>query len=333
MACIVCFVRQKHPTLGGTKQMKNVKFFMFSTMIGSALVLGACGNGDKAGTGNEEATKTLSGSVSGDGSSTVAPITEALVEEYVLVQPKVKVTAGASGTGGGFEKFIAGETDFSNASRPIKEEEATKLKEAGIDYTELEVAYDGLSIVVNSENDWATDLTVEDLKKLWVEDGTTKKWSDINPEWPDEEVVFYSPGTDSGTYDYFNEIILEDEDIVKAATLSEDDNVLVQGVQGDKNAIGFFGYAYYLANKDSLNVVKIDGVEPTNETIESGDYTPLSRPLFVYVKNSAVKENEAVYDFMKFSLENAGEMAEAVGYVSLPEEDYESGLDVLEGLK
>lgn len=327
------FVRQKQPTLGGTTQMKKVKFFMLSTMIGSALVLGACGNGDKAGNGNEEATKTLSGSVSGDGSSTVAPITEALVEEYQQVQPDVKVTAGASGTGGGFEKFIAGETDFSNASRPIKDEEASKLKEEGIDYTELEIAKDGLTIVVNSENDWAKDLTIEDLKKLWVEDGTTKKWSDINPEWPDEEVVFYSPGTDSGTFDYFNEVVLEDEDIVKSATLSEDDNVLVQGVQGDKNAIGYFGYAYYLANKDSLNDVKIDGVEPTNETIESGEYTPLSRSLFVYVKNSSVNENEAVYDFMKYSLENAGEMAEAVGYVSLPEEKYTEDLDALEGLK
>ncbi len=326
---IVLFVRQKQPFLGGTRQMKKFKFVMMSTMIGSALLLGACGNGDSKDNGEEN----LSGSVTGDGSSTVAPITEALVEEYAGVQPDVQVTAGVSGTGGGFEKFIAGETDFSNASRPIKEEEAAKLKEAGIEYTELEVAYDGLSIVVNKENDWAKDLTVEDLKKLWVEDGTTKKWSDINPEWPDEEVVFYSPGTDSGTFDYFNEIILEDEDIVKAATLSEDDNVLVQGVQGDKNAIGFFGYAYYLANKDSMSVVTIDGVEPTNETIESGEYSPLSRPLFVYVKNDSVKENEAVYDFMKFTLENAGDMAEAVGYVRSPEETYKEDLEALEAIK
>jgi len=306
---------------------------MMSTMIGSALILGACGDDNAERNGDSDATKNLSGSVTGDGSSTVAPITEALVEEYAAVQPDVQVTAGVSGTGGGFEKFIAGETDFSNASRPIKDEEAEKLKEAGIEFTELEVAYDGLSIVVNPENDWAKDLTVEDLKKLWVEDGTTKKWSDINPEWPDEEVVFYSPGTDSGTFDYFNEVILEDEDIVKAATLSEDDNVLVQGVQGDKNAIGFFGYAYYLANKDSMNVVTIDGIEPTNETIESGEYSPLSRPLFVYVKNNSVKENEAVYDFMKFTIENAGEMAEAVGYVSLPKEEYTKDLEALEGLK
>lgn len=311
--------------------MKNLKFYMMSAMIGSALLLGACGDEEAGANGKE--SESLSGSVSGDGSSTVAPITEALVEEYAAVQPDVRVTAGVSGTGGGFEKFIAGETDFSNASRPIKEEEVAKLKEAGIDYTELEVAYDGLSIVVNSENDWAKDLSVEDLKKLWVEDGTTKKWSDINPDWPEEEVIFYSPGTDSGTFDYFNEIILEDEDIVKATTLSEDDNVLVQGVTGDKYAIGFFGYAYYLANKDSMNIVTIDGIEPTNETIETGEYTPLSRPLFVYVKNDSVKENEAVYDFMKFTLENAGDMAEAVGYVRLPEEKYNEDLKALESLK
>jgi phosphate transport system substrate-binding protein len=149
------FVRQNQPILGGTRQMKNWKFFMMSTMIGSALVLGACGNEETEGNGNDEETEKLSGSVSGDGSSTVAPITEALVEEYSAVQPDVKVTAGVSGTGGGFEKFIAGETDFSNASRPIKEEEAAKLDEAGIDYTELEIAYDGLSIVVNKDNDWA----------------------------------------------------------------------------------------------------------------------------------------------------------------------------------
>jgi len=314
--------------------MKNMKFFMMSAMIGTSLILGACGSDETDGTEKTgEATESLSGSVSGDGSSTVSPITEALVEEYSLVQKDVKVTAGVSGTGGGFEKFIAGQTDFSNASRPIKEEEVAKLEEAGIDFTEFTLGYDGLSVVVNSENDWAKDLTVEDLKKIWVEDGTTKKWSDINPDWPDEDIVFYSPGTASGTYDYFNEIILEDEDIVKSATLSEDDNVLVQGVQGDKYAIGYFGYAYYLENKDALNVVTIDSIEPTNETIESGDYSPLSRPMFVYVKNSSVKENEAVYDFMKFTIENAGEMSEAVGYVKAPDDVYEKDLEVLEGLK
>lgn len=311
--------------------MKSFKYLAMSAMIGSALVLGACGAQGGAENGSGE---QLSGSVKMDGSSTVAPIMEAVNEEYAAAQPDVKVSIGVSGSGGGFEKFIAGETDLSNASRPIKDEEKQKLEEAGIDFTEFEVAKDGLTIVVNKENDWAKDMTVEDLQKLWVEDGKTKKWSDINPEWPDEEVKFYSPGTDSGTYDYFNEAILEEKDMVKQnIQLSEDDNVLVQGVTGDKNAIGFFGYAYYLANKEELKAVKIGGVEPNNETIESGEYTPLSRPLFVYAKNASVKDNEAVYDFMKFTLENSAEMAEAVGYVSLPEDKIKEATEKLEGLK
>lgn len=313
-------------------------------MVGSALALGACGTDstEEAETDTESASSAskdsqeeavLEGKVSGDGSSTVAPILEAVVEEYSTEQSKVQVTVGVSGTGGGFEKFIAGDTDFSNASRPIKEEEKQKLDEAGVEFTEFQIAYDGLSLVVNKDNDWVDSLTIEELKKMWIEDGTEKKWSDINPEWPDEKIVFYSPGTDSGTYDYFDEVVLDEADLVKSAQLSEDDNVLVQGVQGDKNAIAFFGYAYYLANQDTLKVVKVEGIEPTNETIESGEYSPLSRPLFVYAKNSAIKENPAFYDFMKYTIEKAGEMAEAVGYVSLPEEEYEKGLADLEALK
>jgi phosphate transport system substrate-binding protein len=309
--------------------MKSFKHLAMSAMVGSALLLGACGaNGGAEGNGEQ-----LSGSVKVDGSSTVAPIAEAINEEYAAVQPDVKVSIGVSGSGGGFEKFIAGETDLSNASRPIKDEEKQKLEEAGIDFTEFKVANDGLSIVVNKENDWVEEMTMEDLRKLWLEDGKTKKWSDINPEWPDEEVKFYSPGTDSGTYDFFHEEVLEEKDMVRQnIQLSEDDNVLVTGVTGDKNAIGFFGYAHYLANKDNLKVVKIDGVEPTNETVESGDY-PLSRPLFVYAKNESMKNNEAAYDYMKYTLENAGEMAEAVGYVSLQEDQYKEALETLKGLK
>ncbi|AIY05283.1 phosphate-binding protein [Planococcus sp. PAMC 21323] len=314
--------------------MRNWKFAMASTILGSALILGACGSTDTQETSSETAGEAVvEGTVSGDGSSTVAPIMEGIVEEYAGAQPDVQVTVGTSGTGGGFEKFIQGETDFSNASRPIKEEEAASLKEAGIDYTEFRLAYDGLSVVVSQENDWVEDLTVEDLKKLWVEDGATKKWSDINSEWPDEEVVFYAPGTDSGTFDYFNEVILEDEDLVSSATLSEDDNTLVQGIQADPNAIGFFGYAYYVANQDTLKVVSIDGVEPNDETIESGEYSPLSRPLFTYANNAALSDNEAAYDFMTYALENAGVMAEAVGYVALPQEEYDKDLADLEALK
>lgn len=323
--------------------MRNWKFAMASTILSSALILGACGSTEEntgSGTETEQTTSdtageeaVVEGTVSGDGSSTVAPIMEGIVEEYAGAQPDVQVTVGTSGTGGGFEKFIQGETDFSNASRPIKEEEAASLEEAGVEYTEFQLAFDGLSVVVSQENDWVEDLTVEDLKKLWIEDGTSKKWSDINPEWPDEEVVFYAPGTDSGTFDYFNEVILEDEDLVSSATLSEDDNTLVQGIQADPNAIGFFGYAYYVANQDTLKVVSIDGVEPNNDTIESGEYSPLSRPLFTYANNAALTENEAAYDFMKYTLENAGAMAEAVGYVALPQEDYDKGLADLEALK
>ncbi|MEG0450818.1 MAG: PstS family phosphate ABC transporter substrate-binding protein [Lysinibacillus sp.] len=320
--------------------MKKWKYLTMTAVMGSALMLGACGGegasqsgGSKEGTEQAAADKKLQGAVAGDGSSTVAPIIEAVVEEYAAIQPDVKVSVGVSGTGGGFEKFIAGETDFSNASRNIKDEEKAKLDEAGIAYTELALAYDGLSVVVNPENDWAKDLTVEQLKQIWTEDGKEKKWSDLDPSWPAEKIVFYSPGTDSGTYDYFDEVILDGADLVSSATLSEDDNMLVQGVAGDKFAIGFFGYAYYLENKDKLSVLKVNGVEPTNETIEAGDYAPLSRPLFTYVKNDAIKDNAAAYDFLKFTLENASEMAEAVGYVSLPEDQYAKGLTTLEGLK
>ena len=323
--------------------MKKWKYLTMTAVMGSALMLGACGGDNSsannaetntaASSGQEADDKKLQGTVAGDGSSTVAPIIEAIVEEYAGAQPDVKVSVGVSGTGGGFEKFIAGETDFSNASRTIKDEEKAKLDEAGIAYTELALAFDGLSVVVNPENDWATDLTVEQLKQIWTEDGKTKKWSDLDPSWPAEEIIFYAPGTDSGTYDYFDEVILDGADLVSSATLSEDDNMLVQGVAGDKNAIGFFGYAYYLENIDKLSIVKVNGVEPTNDTIESGEYTPLSRPLFTYVKNDSIKDNEAAYDFIKFTLENAGDMAEAVGYVRLPDEKYAQGLKTLEDLK
>jgi phosphate transport system substrate-binding protein len=323
--------------------MKSLKFLATSLMISSVLAFtAACGNNagtDKADENNQAAEeKQLQGEVTVDGSSTVYPIMEVAAEEYMAEQPNVNVSIGFSGTGGGFEKFIAGETVISNASRPIKDEEKAQLEEKGVDYTEFKIAFDGLSVVVNKENDWVDKLTIEDLKKMWTEDGKVKKWSDINPEWPDEEIKFYSPGHDSGTFDYFDEVVLEGAEIVKAATLSEDDNVLVQGVTGDKNAIGFFGYAYYLENKDKLKVVPIvnskgEAVEPTNETIETGTYEPLSRPLFIYVNNKAMKEQPQVADYVQFVLENAGDFAEEVGYVRLPQEMYDEALKNLEGLK
>jgi len=325
--------------------MKNYKKLALSALITGALLLTACGpqegtsgnesgsNGNKA---SEQSDQQLKGTVAVDGSSTVFPIMEAVVEEYNMNQPNVKVSVGISGTGGGFEAFAAGETDISNASRPIKDEEKAALEKAGIEYTEFEIAYDGLSVVVNKDNDWVDYLTVDELKKMWIEDGTVKKWSDIRDGWPEEEIKFYSPGTDSGTFDYFDEVVLDGQPIVEKATLSEDDNTLVTGVTGDKNAIGYFGYAYYAENKDQLKVVPIDNgngaVEPTNETVESGKYTPLSRPLYIYVKNESLSKPE-VYDFVKFALENAGTLSEEVGYVSLPKEKYDKALSTLEDLK
>ncbi|MGG4490029.1 PstS family phosphate ABC transporter substrate-binding protein [Metabacillus idriensis] len=324
--------------------MKSFKFLAMTIMISSLLAFAAaCGNGEsKEGNGSEAGTSEeaaqLEGEVGIDGSSTVAPIGEAVSEEFAMDNKDVKAPIGVSGTGGGFEKFVAGETDISQASRPIKDEEAQAAKDAGIEYTELQVAFDGLSVVVNKENDFIKELTVEDLKKIWVEDGKEKKWSDVNPEWPNEPIKLFSPGTDSGTYDYFNEVILEDEAVAKQATLSEDDNVLVKGVQSDKTAMGYFGYAYYLENKDTLKVVPIvneegKAVEPTNESVESGEYNPLSRPLYIYVNNASMKEKPQVAEYVKFYLENAGALAEEVGYVSLPEEKYKEQLETIEGLK
>ncbi|WAA12089.1 PstS family phosphate ABC transporter substrate-binding protein [Fervidibacillus halotolerans] len=318
--------------------LKRKKFWLSFLLVFTIGFIAACGPKEEDSTSgsDSEQTEQLEGKIAIDGSSTVFPIMEATAEEYKIVQPKVQVSVGVSGTGGGFKAFIAGETDISNASRPIKDEEAESLKENGIEYTEFQIAYDGLSVVVNKDNDWVDYLTIEELKKMWVEDGTVKTWADIREGWPEEEIKFYSPGTDSGTFDYFDEVILDGEQIVQSATLSEDDNVLVTGVTGDVNAIGYFGYAYYIENKDRLKVVPIDGgngpVEPTNETVESGEYSPLSRPLFIYVKNESVKREE-VYDFVKFLLENAGELAEEVGYVSTPQENYDQALEQLENLK
>ncbi|MCM3167762.1 MULTISPECIES: PstS family phosphate ABC transporter substrate-binding protein [Peribacillus] len=320
--------------------MRRFKFMAMTAVMGGVIAVTAgCGSNDtsNSGKGNEAASDQLKGEVITDGSSTVFPIMEAVAEEYMATQPDVKVSVGSSGTGGGFKKFIAGDTDLANASRPVKEEETALLDEKGVEYTELKLAFDGISIVANKDNDFIDSLTVEELQKLWIDNGKVKKWSDIRPEWPNEEIKFYSPGTDSGTYDYFNEVILEEKPMVENATLSEDDNVLVQGVEGDKNAIGFFGYAYYSENKDKLKIISIDNgkgaVEPTHETIKSGEYAPLSRPLYTYVANKSVAEKEQVADYTQFVIENAGELAEEVGYISLPEEEYQKDLDKLKELE
>ena len=300
---------------------------MFKTLKQTALVAGAA----IAITTGSPAQAELAGEINIDGSSTVYPITQFVAETFHDLNKKVKITVGFSGTGGGMKKFAAGETDISCASRPIKAKEDAKLKEAGIDYIELPVAYDGLSIVVNKNNTWAKSLTVDQLKKMFLASnkGKVKTWQDVNPEWPAIEIKMYIPGTDSGTFDYFKEVIVgKSEDAIRDdVSESEDDNVLVTGIKGDRGAIGFFGAAYYFANKDVLRAVPIvnkDGkaVTPAPDTIESGNYNPFSRPLFIYVKKSSLERPE-VKAFVDFYLADAGDFSEEVGYVALPGKVYD----------
>lgn len=261
--------------------------------------------------------------ISIDGSSTVFPITEAIAEEFRGVAPNVRVTVGVSGTGGGFKKFGAGEIDINDASRPIKELEEENAIANGIDYVEIPVAFDGISVVVNKSNAFVDHLSVAELREIWSRDGGARKWKDLRPEWPDKEIVLYGPGTDSGTFDYFVEAVLgKDGECRPDFSASEDDNVIVTGVSGDPDSLGFFGFAYYKENKDLLRVVPIqdgDGapVTPSIETINNGTYTPLSRPIFIYVSNKASARPE-VKQFVHFYLEQAPTLSELVGYVSLP---------------
>ncbi|MWC28551.1 PstS family phosphate ABC transporter substrate-binding protein [Paenibacillus sp. MMS18-CY102] len=280
--------------------------------------------------GDEEtAAVGLKGEVEIDGSSTVYPLTEAAAEEFGKDNPDVRVTVGVSGTGGGFKRFCNGETAISDASRPIKGEEADACKAKGIEYTDLQVAYDGLSIVVSKDNDFIDHLTVEELNKIFVTGSTVKTWADVRAGWPAEEIKMYSPGADSGTYDYFNEEILEKKGIRNDTQISfsEDDNTLVQGVEGSKYSIGYFGFAYYEENADKLKLVPVDAgkgaISPTVETIKDGTYAPLSRPLFIYV-NKRELERPEVNAFVDYYINNIGEMAKEVGYVPLPDEKYDA---------
>lgn len=269
---------------------------------------------------------TLSGSITSDGSSTVFPITEALAEEFNAIAGDVEVTVDVSGTGGGFARFCAGETDISNASRAIKEEEVAACASGGIDYYQFEIAYDGLSVLVNPENDWVTCLTVEQLNQIWMVDSTVTQWSDVDASWPAEDIALYGPGTDSGTYDYFTAEINGEEGVSRDDyTPSEDDNVLVEGVAGDRNALGFFGFAYYEQNQDRLKLLEIDSgsgcIAPNPETIQDGSYAPLSRPLFLYVNVESLTRPE-VQEFMRFSLAEVTTFVAEVGYVASPTQVY-----------
>ncbi|HWP38622.1 MAG TPA: PstS family phosphate ABC transporter substrate-binding protein [Gemmatimonadales bacterium] len=273
-----------------------------------------------------------SGTVTVDGSSTVYPITEAVAEEFQR-QHDVNVTVGISGTGGGFQKFCGGETDVSNASRPIRSSEVERCAQNGIEYVELPVAYDGLAIVVHPDNTWAESITVDELKRIWepAAQGRITRWSQVRSGWPDEELHLFGAGVDSGTYDYFTEAIVGEEHASRGDyTSSEDDNVIVQGVATDRLALGFFGYAYYAENRDRLKLVPVDDGKPDNgagpiapslETVSNNTYQPLSRPIFIYVATRSLDRPE-VAAFVKFYLEHAAELVSEVGYIPLPPRAY-----------
>ena len=278
-----------------------------------SLLLVGCG-GSKQGTG-------LKGEVLIDGSSTVAPISQAVAEEFSKENSDVNVSVGISGTGGGIKKFVSGEIDIVDASRAMKPEELSTAQKNGIEFIELKIGLDGLTVVANPENTWAQNLTTEDLKKIWADGSTVKTWKDVNPTWPAEPIKLYGPDQDSGTYDYFIEEILgKDGKIRKDYSPSSDDNQLVQGVEGDKGALGYFGYTYYIEQKDKLKAISINGVLPSDETVKNGTYKPLSRPLYIYINKKSFTEKAQVKSFVQFYIKNAAELVKSSGYVSL--DDY-----------
>jgi len=309
----------------------------FAVLTAMTLTLAACGGTTSTSEGTttgeesamEEGGSELSGDILIDGSSTVFPISEAMAEEFMAANPDVNVTVGTSGTGGGFEKFCAGETAISNASRPIKDEEKEACAAAGVEFIEVPVATDALTIVVNPANDWASCLTVEELTTMWAPDaqGTITNWNQIRPEFPDAPLGLYGPGTDSGTFDYFTEVVGGESGASRGDyTASEDDNVLVTGVTGDVNAIAYFGFAYFAENQDSLKAVEIDGgagcVAANAEDVLNGTYAPFARPLFIYVSTAALEEPQ-VKAFLDFYTDPANkEFVAETGYVTLSDDQY-----------
>jgi phosphate transport system substrate-binding protein len=299
--------------------------------VGSAAVLAAvplAGFGIAAGQTEYTAPDNIGdieGTIESDGSSTVGPLTEAVIEEFAAVAPNITITNGISGTGGGFERFANGEIAIANASRTIDQEEADLATANGVHFYRFDVAFDGITVVVSAENDFVETLTVDQLKQLWSAEGGVTNWSDLNPDWPSEAVELYGPGADSGTFDYFNEEVLGEDVAVRTDyTPSEDDNVLVQGVIGSPYALGYFGFAYFEANADSLKAVGIDGgngpVVPSIETIADGTYAPLSRGLYIYVSADPLQSDPAVQEFLRFYIASSSTLAPDVGYIALPDE-------------
>ena len=297
------------------------------------VTLFSCGSKDSDKRTSGDAADEKSGVISIDGSSTVFPITEAVAEEFRTEQKDVQITIGVSGTGGGFKKFSRGEIDINDASRPIKEQEAAICKENNVEFVELTVAFDGLAVLVNKANTWVNDITVEELKMIWepAAQGKITKWNQIRKEWPAEEFHLYGPGVASGTYDYFTEAIVGKSGASRGDfTASEDDNVLVQGIEGDKNSLGFFGLAYYEENKDQLKLVPVNAgkgaISPTLETVKNGTYAPLSRPVFIYVSKKSAQRPE-VKSFVEYYISNASKLVNEVGYIPVPDDQYAKEAD------
>jgi phosphate transport system substrate-binding protein len=317
----------------------------------AALALGvsACGRDDDEESGGdapaaaetdtaaaEDGGEALSGTIEADGSSTVGPLVTAAAEQFQGENPDVQITVGISGTGGGFERFCAGETDLSDASRPIADDEVPVCEEAGIDFTEFRVATDALTVVVNKDNDWVDCLTVEQLNTIWgpEAEGQITSWNQVDPSFPDEPLALAGPGTDSGTFDYFTDVINGEEGASRADfTASEDDNTTVQAVSSERGGLGYFGFSYYEENQDTLKALQVDGgggcVEPSVETAQDGTYTPLARPLFVYAKNESLQRPE-VNAFIHFIFDNNTEIAETAQFVPLTDEQLEEARSAAE---
>ena len=298
--------------------------------LGIALIVGIVALGmNEPDTSLLATDSSLSGTIEIDGSSTVFPITQAVAEEFRKVHPGVQVPVGVSGTGGGFKRFVVGETHISNASRSIKPIEIAAAEENGVEFIEIAVGFDGLSVIANPANDFLECLTTDELRAIWEPGSEVDRWSDVRDGLPDSKFRLYGPDTDSGTFDYFTESIVHLEDASRSDySASSDDNVLIRGVSGDKDALGYFGYAFYSSSPDKLKLIAVDSgsgcIYPSPATINDGTYSPLSRPMFIYV-NTAALEREEVVVFLNFYLDNATTLVEEVGYVSLPEAMYDDG--------
>jgi len=319
---------------------KNPLPLLMGSMLLLVMFLVGCASDDSNSSSNlalvdrSRGDINMSGSVEIDGSSTVYPVSEAVAEEFNELYPKVRVNVGVSGTGGGFKRFTAGETDISDASRPIKNPKETSAAEAnGIEYVELRIGTDGLSVVVSPDNDFVECLTIDELKKIWEPGSSINNWSQVRFGFPDQKMRLYGPDTDSGTFDYFTEAVMGEAQLSRPDyTASADDNVLIQGISGDRGSLGYFGYAYYRESKDKLNLVAVDSgagcVAPSENTIPSGEYSPLSRPLFIYVNLASMTRPE-VKAFADFYMEHGPALTEEVGYISSDPKVYSANKDLL----